>query len=108
MSSCAAIAAAMIPVGITGSVLSDPSSLMVRCARRARRVPMMKPMITAIANPNGLMGYSCTNSISVPKLPFGCMNATVVPRLPGRGALSIAVAPAAIMAASASAQLFTR
>jgi hypothetical protein len=69
---------------------------------------MMKPMIAAIANANELMSYSCTNSISVPKLPFGCMNATVVPRLPGRGALSIAVAPAAIMAASASAQLFTR
>ena len=31
----------------------------------------------------------------VPKLPFGCMNATVVPRLPGRGALSMGVAPAA-------------
>jgi hypothetical protein len=69
---------------------------------------MMKPMIAAIANANELMGYSCTNSISVPKLPFGCINATVVPRLPGRGALSIAVAPAAIIAASASAQLFTR
>ena len=44
----------------------------------------------------------------VPKLPFGCMNATVVPREPGRGALSIGVAPAAIIAASASAQLSTR
>ena len=31
-------------------------------------------------------GYSCTNSMSVPKLPFGWTNATVVPRLPGRGA----------------------
>src|SRR5262249_50526807 len=28
--------------------------------------------------------YSWTSSISVPKLPFGCMKATVVPRLPGR------------------------
>ena len=107
-SNCAAIAAASIPTANTGSVFSEPSSYMVRCARRARRVPMMKPVIAAIANANELMGYSCTNSISVPKLPFGCMNATVVPRLPGRGALSIAVAPAAIMAARASAQLFTR
>ena len=108
LSSCAAIAAAIIPVGITGILFSEPSSIMVRCARRARRVPMMEPITAAIANANELMGYSCTNSISVPKLPFGCMNATVVPRLPGRGALSIAVAPAAIIAARASAQLFTR
>ena len=52
--------------------------------------------------------YSCTSSISVPKLPFGCTNATVVPRLPGRGASSIAVAPAATIAASAAAQSSTR
>ena len=52
--------------------------------------------------------YSWTSSMSVPKLPFGCTNATVVPRLPGRGAWSMAVAPAAIMLASASAQLSTR
>jgi hypothetical protein len=108
LSSCAAIAAASIPTAKTGILFSDPSSLMVRCARRARRVPMMNPMIAAIANANELMVYSCTNSISVPKLPFGCINATVVPRLPGRGALSIAVAPAATIAARASAQLFTR
>ena len=76
--------------------------------RVANCADALAQMIAAIANANELMGYSCTNSISVPKLPFGCMNATVVPRLPGRGALSIAVAPAAIMAASASAQLFTR
>ena len=35
----------------------------------------------------------------VPKLPLGCTKATVVPRLPGRGAWSMAVAPAATMAA---------
>ena len=52
--------------------------------------------------------YSCTSSISVPKLPFGWTNATVVPRLPGRGAASIGVAPAATIAASASAQSSTR
>ena len=44
----------------------------------------------------------------VPKLPFGWMKATVVPRDPGRGSLSIGVAPAATIEASASAQLSTR
>jgi hypothetical protein len=48
------------------------------------------------------------SSIRVPKLPLGWMKATVVPLLPGRGAWSIGVAPAAIMAASASAQSSTR
>ncbi len=52
--------------------------------------------------------HSWTSSIRVPKLPFGCTKATVVPRLPGRGALSIAVAPAAIIASSAAAQSSTR
>ncbi len=46
--------------------------------------------------------------MSVPKLPFGCTKATVVPRLPGRGAWSIGVAPAATIAASAAAQSSTR
>ena len=52
--------------------------------------------------------HSWTSSMSVPKLPFGCTNATVVPREPGRGAWSIAVAPAATIAASAAAQSSTR
>ncbi|MEY4230863.1 MAG: rRNA (cytosine1962-C5)-methyltransferase, partial [Actinomycetota bacterium] len=52
--------------------------------------------------------HSWTSSIRVPKLPFGWMKATVVPRLPGRGALSMGVAPAATMASSASWQLATR
>ncbi len=52
--------------------------------------------------------YSCTSSISVPKLPFGWMKATVVPRLPGRGALSIGVAPAATIDSSAAAASSTR
>ena len=41
----------------------------------------------------------------VPKLPFGWMKATVVPRDPGRGSLSIGVAPAATIEASAAALL---
>jgi hypothetical protein len=45
--------------------------------------------------------------MSVPKLPLGWMNATVVPRLPGRGALSMAVAPAASMLSSATWQSVT-
>ena len=53
-------------------------------------------------------GYSWTSSMRVPKLPFGCTKATVVPRLPGRGAWSMAVAPAATMAARAAAQSSTR
>jgi hypothetical protein len=51
----------MTPVETMGILVSEPSSLMVRCARFARRVPMMKPMIAAIANAKELMGYSCTN-----------------------------------------------
>ena len=53
-------------------------------------------------------GHSWTSSMSVPKLPFGWTKATVVPRLPGRGASSMAVAPAATMASSAAAQSSTR
>ena len=52
--------------------------------------------------------HSWTSSISVPKLPLGWTKATVVPRLPGRGALSIGVAPAATIASSAAAQSSTR
>lgn len=52
--------------------------------------------------------HSWTSSIKVPKLPLGWMKATVVPRLPGRGAVSIGVAPAATIAASAAAQSSTR
>ena len=52
--------------------------------------------------------HSWTSSIRVPKLPLGCTKATVVPRLPGRGAWSIAVAPAATIASSAAAQSSTR
>ena len=52
--------------------------------------------------------HSWTSSISVPKLPLGWMKATVVPRLPGRGAGSIGVAPAATIASSAAAQSSTR
>ena len=52
--------------------------------------------------------HSWTSSISVPKLPLGWTKATVVPRLPGRGAWSIGVAPAATIAASAAAQSSTR
>ncbi len=55
-----------------------------------------------------LAGGSSTNSISVPKLPLGWMNATVVPRLPGRGAASIGVAPAAFIDSRAAAQSATR
>ena len=51
---------------------------------------------------------SWTSSMRVTKLPLGWMNATVVPRLPGRGAVSMGVAPAAIMDARASAQSSTR
>ena len=51
---------------------------------------------------------SSTSSISVPKLPLGWMKATVVPRLPGRGAASIGVAPAAFIESSATAQSSTR
>ena len=58
LSSCAAIAAAVIPVGIMGSLFIEPSSLMVRCARFARRVPIIKPIIAVSANANELMGYS--------------------------------------------------
>ena len=46
--------------------------------------------------------------MSVPNDPLGCTNATVVPRDPGRGAVSIGVAPASTMAASAAAQSSTR
>ena len=48
--------------------------------------------------------HSCTSSMSVPKLPFGWTKATVVPLEPGRGAVSMAVPPAATTAASAAAQ----
>ena len=52
--------------------------------------------------------YSWTSSIRVPKLPLGWMKATVVPRDPGRGSVSIARAPAATTAASASRTSSTR
>ena len=52
--------------------------------------------------------HSWTSSISVPNEPFGCTNATVVPREPGRGALSMPVPPAAMMASSAAPQSATR
>ena len=54
------------------------------------------------------LAHSWTSSISVPRLPFGWMKATIVPLLPGRGAGSIGVAPAATIAASAAAQSSTR
>ena len=60
-------------------------------------------------DPAGVRGrHSCTSSIRVPKLPFGCTNATVVPRLPGRGSVSIGVAPASTIDCSAAAQSSTR
>ena len=64
-------------------------------------------MVTCVLPP-GARAHSWTSSISVPKLPLGWTKATVVPRLPGRGAWSIGVAPAAIIAASAAAQSSTR
>src|SRR3954454_17668935 len=51
--------------------------------------------------------YSCTSSINVPNEPFGCTNATVVPLEPGRGSLSMGVAPAATIEARALAQSST-
>ena len=80
------------------SVVTWCSLARTRCAGaspRGRRSPAAR-------------AHSWTSSISVPKLPFGCTNATVVPRLPGRGCWSIAVAPAATIAASAAAQSSTR
>ena len=76
-----------------------------KCACRRRRGNIERTLVWFKNRPEA---YSCTSSISVPKLPFGWMNATVVPRLPGRGALSIGVAPAAIIDASASPQSATR
>ena len=53
-------------------------------------------------------GVSCTSSMRVPRRPFGWMKATVVPRDPGRGALSMGVAPAATIDSRAWAQSSTR
>ena len=60
------------------------------------------------ASPWRTLADSWTSSMRVPKLPLGWTKATVVPRLPGRGALSIGVAPAATIAARAAAQSSTR
>ena len=83
-----------------------PSST-ARCRRACRPCPRGRPPEAPRRAPQSSC-YSCTSSISVPKLPFGWMKATVVPRLPGRGAASIGRAPAAVIASSASAQSSTR
>ena len=63
---------------------------------------------TAVRRREALAAHSWTSSMRVPKLPLGWTKATVVPRLPGRGALSIGVAPAATIASRAAAQSSTR
>ena len=82
-----------------GSVSTSVPSMSHRTAAGPRPGPVGRAPSTA---------HSWTSSISVPKLPLGWMKATVVPRLPGRGAWSIAVAPAATIASSAAAQSSTR
>ena len=57
---------------------------------------------------HGGRAHSSTSSISVPKFPLGWKKATVVPRLPGRGASSTAMAPAATIDSNAAAQSSTR
>ena len=63
-------------------------------SERARRFPSTRWTCTGPP-------YSSTNSMRVPREPFGWTNATVVPRLPGRGSRSIGVAPASIIRANA-------
>ena len=60
------------------------------------RVEALGAGVTGVGDGRGA-AYSWTSSISVPNDPFGCTNATVVPREPGRGALSMGVAPASII-----------